>query len=67
MGGMLSQQQMYKHRFMDLDIQKDILQETFVNTMSAWINLLLLSASGQVSETSDGGLQDNNVLAMTSL
>eukprot|EP00940_MAST-03C_sp_MAST-3C-sp2_P000932 g932.t1 len=28
--------------------QGDLLQETFINTMSAWINLLLLSSSGPI-------------------
>ncbi|KAJ5498187.1 Fatty acid synthase subunit alpha [Penicillium expansum] len=30
------------------EVQSDILQETFVNTISAWVNMLLLSASGPI-------------------
>ena len=48
MGGARSLQKMYKGRFQDVDVQKDILQETFINTMPAWINLLLFSASGPI-------------------
>ncbi|PVU94326.1 hypothetical protein BB561_002640 [Smittium simulii] len=47
-GGMRSNKKMYKSRYLDEDVQKDILQETFINTMSAWINMLLLSSSGPV-------------------
>jgi phosphopantetheine--protein transferase-like protein len=31
-----------------VDVQGDILQETFINTTAAWINMLLLSSSGPV-------------------
>ncbi|KAI0243885.1 fatty acid synthase alpha subunit Lsd1, partial [Massospora cicadina] len=48
MGGMVSLRQMYKSRFLDQPVQNDILQETFINTMPAWINLLLLSSSGPI-------------------
>eukprot|EP00122_Pirum_gemmata_P009880 Pgem_evm1s9120 len=40
---------MYKDRFTDpTAVQGDILQESFINTMPAWINLLLLSSSGPI-------------------
>ena len=45
-GGMTSLQKMFKQRFMDKPVQKDILAETFINTTGAWINMLLLSSSG---------------------
>ncbi|PVV05312.1 hypothetical protein BB560_000171 [Smittium megazygosporum] len=47
-GGMNSNKAMYKSRYMDKDVQMDVLQETFINTMSAWINMLLLSSSGPI-------------------
>jgi 3-oxoacyl-(acyl-carrier-protein) synthase len=37
-----------QHRFMEKQVQGDILQETFINTMPAWVNLLLLSSSGPI-------------------
>ncbi|KAI7599382.1 Fatty acid synthase subunit, partial [Hortaea werneckii] len=39
---------MYKDRFMDKPLQKDILQESFINTMSAWVNMLLMSSTGPI-------------------
>ncbi|PVU98003.1 hypothetical protein BB559_001847, partial [Furculomyces boomerangus] len=47
-GGMNSNRKMYKDRFLDKDIQKDVLQETFINTMAAWINMLMISSSGPI-------------------
>ncbi|KAJ3255887.1 3-oxoacyl-[acyl-carrier-protein] synthase [Boothiomyces macroporosus] len=48
MGGMRSLKGIFRDRFMGVDVQKDILQESFINTTAGWINLLLLSASGPV-------------------
>ncbi|KDB28000.1 hypothetical protein H109_00227 [Trichophyton interdigitale MR816] len=47
-GGVSSLGKMFSGRFMDKDIQRDILQETFINTIGAWVNMLLLSASGPI-------------------
>ncbi|KAK9462404.1 3-oxoacyl-reductase [Lipomyces oligophaga] len=47
-GGMSALRGMYKDRFMDKPVQMDILQESFINTMSAWVNMLLLSSSGPI-------------------
>ncbi|KAK9464499.1 3-oxoacyl-reductase [Lipomyces arxii] len=47
-GGMTALRGMYKDRFLDRPVQKDILQESFINTMSAWVNMLLLSSSGPI-------------------
>ena len=47
-GGMTALRGMYKDRHMDRPIQKDILQESFINTMSAWVNMLLLSSTGPI-------------------
>jgi fatty acid synthase subunit alpha len=46
LGGLQSLDSMYKRRFMDRQVQSDILAETFVNTTAAWINMLLLGSSG---------------------
>jgi len=47
-GGMTALRGMYKDRWMDKPIQKDILQESFINTMAAWVNMLLLSSTGPI-------------------
>ncbi|KAH7074748.1 thiolase-like protein [Paraphoma chrysanthemicola] len=45
-GGAASLQGIYKERFMDKAVQNDVLAESFINTGSAWINMLLLSSCG---------------------
>jgi fatty acid synthase subunit alpha len=45
-GGAASLQGIYKERFMDKTVQNDVLAESFINTGSAWINMLLLSSCG---------------------
>ncbi|PVI06045.1 hypothetical protein DM02DRAFT_610018 [Periconia macrospinosa] len=47
-GGTSALRGMYKDRFLDRPVQKDILQESFINTMSAWINMLLMSSTGPI-------------------
>ncbi|EEB09746.1 fatty acid synthase alpha subunit Lsd1 [Schizosaccharomyces japonicus yFS275] len=47
-GGMSALRGMYKDRWCDKPVQKDILQESFINSASAWINMLLLSSSGPI-------------------
>ncbi|KAJ1518159.1 3-oxoacyl-[acyl-carrier-protein] synthase [Coelomomyces lativittatus] len=47
-GGAQSNRKVYRDRFLDKQVQQDILQETFINTIAAWINLLLLSSSGPI-------------------
>ncbi|KAH8100945.1 fatty acid synthase [Cristinia sonorae] len=48
MGGMTSLAKMFKDRRDEKDVQNDILQETFINTVAGWVNLLLLSSSGPI-------------------
>lgn len=48
LGGTTALRGMYKDRFMDKPVQKDILQESFINTMSAWVNMLLISSTGPI-------------------
>ncbi|KAB8339216.1 hypothetical protein FH972_022150 [Carpinus fangiana] len=47
-GGTTALRGMYKDRFMEKPVQKDILQESFINTMSAWVNMLLMSSTGPI-------------------
>lgn len=48
-GGVTSAAKMYKGRSMEQqDVAKDVLQETFLNTPAAWVNMLLLSSSGPI-------------------
>ncbi|ODV78590.1 uncharacterized protein CANTADRAFT_6949 [Suhomyces tanzawaensis NRRL Y-17324] len=48
MGGVTALRGMFKDRYADRPVQNDILQESFINTMSAWVNMLLLSSSGPI-------------------
>lgn len=48
MGGAAALRGMHKDRFLDKPLQNDILQESFINTMAAWVNMLLLSSSGPI-------------------
>ncbi|KAI9721035.1 MAG: hypothetical protein M1812_002515 [Candelaria pacifica] len=48
LGGTSALRGMYKDRFLDQPLQKDILQESFINTMSAWVNMLLMSSTGPI-------------------
>ncbi|KAF6812261.1 fatty acid synthase alpha subunit [Colletotrichum sojae] len=48
MGGAAALRSMHVHRFQDKPVQNDILQESFINTMAAWVNMLLLSSSGPI-------------------
>ncbi|KAL5357221.1 hypothetical protein BJX96DRAFT_172338 [Aspergillus floccosus] len=51
-GGLLAMRGVYKDRYMERDIQGDILQESFANAMDAWVNMLLLGASGPIKSPS---------------
>lgn len=48
LGGTTALRGMYKDRYLDKPLQKDVLQESFINTMSAWVNMLLLSSTGPI-------------------
>ena len=47
-GGTHALRGMYKDRYLDRPLRKDILQESFINTMSAWVNMLLISSTGPI-------------------
>ena len=46
MGGAQSLQKLFRQRYLDREVQNDILAETFINTTDAWLNMLLMSSSG---------------------
>ncbi|KAJ2052530.1 fatty acid synthase alpha subunit Lsd1 [Coemansia sp. S16] len=48
LGGTRSIQDMFKSRFLDKGLKSDVLQETFISTVQAWVNMLLMSSSGPV-------------------
>ncbi|KAF6814060.1 fatty acid synthase subunit alpha reductase [Colletotrichum sojae] len=48
MGGLSSLRKMHRDRFLDKPVQGDVLQETFVNTTGAWVNMLLMSSAGPI-------------------
>ncbi|KAJ2719175.1 fatty acid synthase alpha subunit Lsd1 [Coemansia sp. Benny D115] len=47
-GGMKSVQDVFCKRHLDEDLSNDVIQEVFISTVQAWINMLLISASGPV-------------------
>ena len=47
-GGGESLRAMYKGQMLEKPIQNDIMQETFINTISAWVNMLLISSTGPI-------------------
>lgn len=48
LGGTTALRGIYKDRYIDKPTQKDVLQESFINTMSAWVNMLLMSSTGPI-------------------
>lgn len=46
LGGLNALQAFYKGRYLEQEVQKDILQESFINTIGAWVNMLLISSCG---------------------
>ncbi|KAL3671875.1 hypothetical protein V7S43_002543 [Phytophthora oleae] len=48
MGGMRAFTQIYKDRLLGKAAPSDALQECFINTPPAWVNMLLLSSSGPI-------------------
>jgi fatty acid synthase subunit alpha len=48
MGGTDKTRQMYRDVYLDKRVQGDIIQETFLNTPAAWVNMLLLGSNGPI-------------------
>ncbi|RYP04111.1 hypothetical protein DL764_004658 [Monosporascus ibericus] len=53
LGGKSSIRSMFKERFMDRQVQNDILVEIFINTTGAWVNMLLMGACATSLEPVD--------------
>ncbi|KAE8153832.1 hypothetical protein BDV25DRAFT_136581 [Aspergillus avenaceus] len=51
-GGLTATRKMYRERYLENPVQSDIFQETFLNAMSAWTNLLLLASAGPLKTPS---------------
>jgi fatty acid synthase subunit alpha len=47
-GGLKALQSMYRDRYKEKPVQGDILQETFLNSTAAWVNMLLLGSAGPI-------------------
>ncbi|KAJ2252057.1 fatty acid synthase alpha subunit Lsd1 [Coemansia sp. RSA 455] len=48
LGGSRALQDIFKNRHLDKEVKNDALQETFISTIQAWVNMLLMSSSGPV-------------------
>ena len=67
LGGVSKNREMYRDIFLDKPVQSDVISETMINSPAAWINLLLLGASGPIKtpsgacatalESIDGGVE----------
>ncbi|KAJ2395303.1 fatty acid synthase alpha subunit Lsd1, partial [Coemansia sp. RSA 2559] len=47
-GGGLSTRRAVKSRFLEHEANMDVIQETFISTIQAWVNMLLMSCSGPI-------------------
>ena len=47
-GGATALESIFVDRLMEKTVDGDVLQECFINTASAWINMMLVSASGPI-------------------
>ncbi|OOF94224.1 hypothetical protein ASPCADRAFT_6912 [Aspergillus carbonarius ITEM 5010] len=47
-GGLISMRGVYADRYLDRPVQNDILQESYLNAMGAWTNMLLFGSSGPI-------------------
>ena len=48
LGGVGAMKKIFRGRYHDIPMQADILQELFVNTTAAWVNMLLISSAGPI-------------------
>ncbi|KAI7825086.1 acyl transferase domain-containing protein [Kickxella alabastrina] len=47
-GGMKSVVDTFRNRYLDMELNNDTIQESFISTLQAWVNMLLISGSGPV-------------------
>ena len=48
MGGALKTRNLYRDLYLEKEVSSDVLQDTYLNTTAAWINMLLLGAAGPI-------------------
>lgn len=48
MGGAAKTRSLYRDVYLDKEVQVDVLQDTYLNTTPAWINMLLLGSTGPI-------------------
>ncbi|KIA75624.1 fatty acid synthase alpha [Aspergillus ustus] len=48
MGGVVNTRALYHDAYLDQDVPSDALQETYLNTAPAWVNMLLLGSAGPI-------------------
>jgi fatty acid synthase subunit alpha len=48
MGGALKTRNLYRDIYLDKEVQADVLQDTYLNTTAAWVNMLLLGSTGPI-------------------
>ncbi|KAJ1821790.1 fatty acid synthase alpha subunit Lsd1 [Coemansia sp. RSA 2675] len=48
LGGSRSLRDVFRYRHLDKELKNDALQETFISTVQAWVNMLLISSAGPV-------------------
>ena len=51
-GGMLALRDVYRNRYLDRPVQSDIVQESYINAIGAWTNMLLMGSSGPIKSPS---------------
>ena len=51
-GGMLALRDVYRNRYLDRPVQSDIVQESYINAIGAWTNMLLMASSGPIKSPS---------------
>ena len=51
-GGMLALRDIYRNRYLDRPVQSDIVQESYINAVGAWTNMLLMASSGPIKSPS---------------
>lgn len=50
--GMLALRDVYRNRYLDRPVQSDIVQESYINAIGAWTNMLLMASSGPIKSPS---------------
>ena len=51
-GGMLALRDVYRNRYLDRSVQSDIVQESYINAIGAWTNMLLMASPGPIKSPS---------------